>query len=244
MPVYKKPAAVMKRPSNKKTGSTRPFFIPAKKGLHLMYKRKACTVKKPSVKYTRERATPFIRPRAIPTSLSLADMKDTAQFSATLARMHLIKFRGRKCPYCEHPLKRCHEGNLYLRCNHRTCRARVHVLESHPFFTHGRRSHSLSTQCKLMHCILHKTSSTSMRALLGKVNHKAMTNMRTSLRMHLGKFAEYHQSDLTFNDPGADYMELEADEVTVAKYATRPGHVEWLSYLAIVRRGFPGTLVM
>eukprot|EP00971_Amphidinium_carterae_P072524 1434549-Amphidinium_carterae.2 len=49
MHVHKKPVAVMERPSNKKPGSTLPFVIPAKKGLHLLYKRKACTVKKPFV---------------------------------------------------------------------------------------------------------------------------------------------------------------------------------------------------
>eukprot|EP00971_Amphidinium_carterae_P007850 155520-Amphidinium_carterae.1 len=132
--------------------------------------------------------------------------------------MGLIRVRGLKCPMCGGKLGMALDRDKWgLRCKAFNCRHRQGVLHNHPIFHDGRRAHPLHMQCKMLHCILAKLTASSMRAVLGTVNHKAVTYIRDSLRHHLRQYTEKVQADMSFQDDNAEMIELNADEISVGK---------------------------
>eukprot|EP00971_Amphidinium_carterae_P021214 418760-Amphidinium_carterae.1 len=74
-------------------------------------------------------------------------------------------------------------------------------------------------------------------------NHKATERLYQQLRSKLATKVRNQQLNIILNDTD-QWVDCEADEVTLRKRHTTEDRTIWTEYLGIVRRGHPTTLVL
>eukprot|EP00971_Amphidinium_carterae_P168335 3335584-Amphidinium_carterae.1 len=62
-------------------------------------------------------------------------------------------------------------------------------------------------------------------------------------RARVAREVMWRQSSMTLNDSN-EWVDVEADEVTVRRIVTGSGEAMWVSYLGLVRRGAPQSLIL
>ncbi|OLQ11078.1 hypothetical protein AK812_SmicGene5167 [Symbiodinium microadriaticum] len=172
----------------------------------------------------------------------------------------LIKWEGKRCPFCckgfLSKLQPYYDGSLKHRCSYRNCHKRMNPHHLHPLFTEGTGSSqkSLQEQAAMLLLKLHNVKQSSIHMLLG-VNHKAVEDVERKLCRLRKEYVEAKEKEIVFGD-GKGWQDVEADEATFDKrdisrsinfkhlLKDKNCPVLWEQWAGIIQRGRPHTLVL
>eukprot|EP00971_Amphidinium_carterae_P069419 1373460-Amphidinium_carterae.1 len=223
-------------------------------------KGKARMIKRPGG-YKRPSSSSYVRHPNKPGGTRHANDKDRVRPTMTITKLHnmnqrsirqmLIKMRLMKdnrttrftrCSMC-HRVLTGKAGSGKPRCNHRQCfMYRKCIHEGAKIFTDDDRSHPLKTQALIAYgavvgmkqCITH---------LCFDVNHKSVERVYNNLHSVMACKVRDIQEGIKFNATKS-WVDVEADEVILRKTSVGDNKVQWLSYLGLVKRGCPSSLVL
>eukprot|EP00971_Amphidinium_carterae_P034411 677414-Amphidinium_carterae.2 len=152
--------------------------------------------------------------------------------------------RWQKCPLCNRVLKSSPSRTDGLkRCWNRLC------------CSYGRTSKQKSqcTSTKQSAIDLREQALLAFNFALGLLqyqsvlqagcNHKAVERLYGMIRQRLACYVRSKQEGIVFNDT-PEWVDCEADEVSVRKRKNDEDQTIWTEYLGIVRRGYPSTCLL
>eukprot|EP00971_Amphidinium_carterae_P213293 4233124-Amphidinium_carterae.1 len=240
----------------------------AKKGKARMVKRSpgykrpsrttSTTSRKPasSPMYTRSSNKPFLRRHAnekdrIHCSMNVKLILSTTEraLKTKLIKMGLMTDkrtdRFQYCYWCGSPLAIIRNGGRTYgrRCQCRAC-PQYRKVQSKPVFIIVDKGSAigLREQCLVAFNFAIGIKMYQSCFQVG-CNHKATERLYQQLRTKLATNVRSAQKGIIFNDTD-EWVDCEADEVTVRKRHTTGNRTIWTEYLGIVRRGYPNTLVL
>ena len=190
--------------------------------------------------------------RAIPELLAASDedivrLLIDDQILPDLAEAHCPRCAGGRLSV----LKVDGQRGCHYRCGSKTCQAHIQPHHAHPLFcsARGDRHVKLQVQAPTLLCLLADIPQSSISTILG-LNHKHVERLSVALDEARYKCVLREEPRIQFGGL-PEWVDVEADEVDLAKGAAEPDQIEndsetviWEQWAGVVQRGRPESLVL